>query len=373
MYEGQLFQGDGDKYQVRIAADAQGLIMESPEGREHWSYGRLSLEWTGAETRMVAIHNGNDCLYVNNADLLNQMAPHLTSIQQTVINQILKKSRKKGVVKGLVALLLATVILLGAIAWGLYRMALWGRDAAIAKIPVSWEQELGKAAYGSMLKETPACDSKALGAGLEKLEAQLENSLKGTSYNLEYQVLKSNQVNAFALPGGNIGLNAELVAKAPSPEALMGVMAHEAQHVLQRHGLKGIINQLGITLMVPLIFGDMGSIMFAIGGMGASLINLGFSRVQESEADELGVALLDKANVDPRGMEAFFKWMAAEEAKKGTTPAFLSTHPLSTEREAAIHAAIAKLPKKTYPPVAIDWPKLQAEARKCAGPEAKSD
>ncbi len=367
MYDGQLYQADGDKYRVRVVADAEGLVMESPEGREHWTYSSLNMEWTGSENRMVAIHHGQDCLYVNDPDLLNLMSPHLTSAQQSVIGKILKQSKKKGVVKGLMALLLATLLLLGAIACGLFRVALWGRDTAIAKIPVTWEQELGKQAYASMLEDTPACDSKALSTGIKTLEAKLEKSLQGTPYNLEYQVLKSQQVNAFALPGGNIGLNAELVAKAPSAEALMGVMAHEAQHVLQRHGLKGVINQLGVTLMIPLVFGDMGSVMIAVAGAGASLINLGFSRGQESEADALGVNLLDQAGVDPRGMEQFFKWMSAEEAKKGSVPAFLSTHPLSSEREAAIHTAIGKLPKKTYAPVDVNWPQLQAEARKCAG------
>jgi predicted Zn-dependent protease len=307
---------------------------------------------------------GERCVYVKDLALLVLMLPRLGAEQQHRAEKILKLSRK-GKGRGLLVLLLVGLMLLGASGWGFWLLVLYGRDSAISKIPVSWEQQLGKQAYEGMLKDTPVCKSPVLKAGIAKLEARLESSLKNSPYHLEYQVLKSDQVNAFALPGGHIGLNAALISKAPSPEALMGVMAHEAQHVLGRHGLKGIINQFGIMLLVPLIFGDMGSVMLALGGMGASLINLGFSRSQESEADAKGLELLAQSQVNPQGMESFFSWMASEEAKKGAPPAFLSSHPLSSERRDSIHQSLTRLPKKTWKPLAINWLALQSEAKKC--------
>ena len=362
MYEGLLYEPGRDKLMIQVHSSPEGLQLESPQGPLTWPFSQLGLAWGGAEKRMVAISHGEQCLYVSHRELLAELRQHLSPTQQQVLERILRQ-RKAMVLKGVLGVTAAILLLI----WGGFWLLVGGRDLAVSRIPVSWEQTLGQQAYTSMLSDSPVCKGPLLAAGVKQLEARLERKLTGSPYDLKFQVVKSSQVNAFALPGGYIALNSALVAQAPSPEALIGVMAHESEHVLQRHGLKGMVNQLGVGMMLPLIFGDMGTLMGTLSSMGEGLLNLGFSRSQESEADLRGLDLLVQASVNPQGMVDFFEWMAREEAKLGKVPEFLSTHPLSSERLETIRQAIAALPKQSYQPLELDWPGMQAEAKECAG------
>lgn len=101
---------------------------------------------------------------------------------------------------------------------------------------------------------------------------------------------------------------------------------HEAEHVLQRHSLKGMVHQLGWRVVLSLLFGEGGG---QIGRAAAELQVLSFGRDQESEADLKGLTLLKEAKIDPKGMITFFDRLSK---KEGASIALLSTHPASAER-----------------------------------------
>ncbi|MBF2053761.1 MAG: M48 family metallopeptidase [Candidatus Sericytochromatia bacterium] len=260
------------------------------------------------------------------------------------------------------ALSLTACILL---VWGSWRGLLWSRDYALRQIPPAWEAELGEQAFAEVRKESPLCGSEPLQQALQQALQQLGQRLQppDSPYTLRYSALRNESINAFALPGGQIGIHAALIAKAPGPEALAGVMAHEAAHVYAQHGLKSMLGKMGLGLLTLVIFGDMGSVMLALGGMGVGLIGLSFSRAQETEADAQGLVLLQQAGIDPQGMPAFFSWMQTEEQQAG--PAFLSTHPLSAARQQSLTQALQDLPARRFAPLQLDWPALQAAARDC--------
>ena len=151
----------------------------------------------------------------------------------------------------------------------------------------------------------------------------------------------SPDVNAFALPGGYIFVNYGLIEKAATPEEVAGVLAHEIQHVLKRHGLKNVVGRAGLGLILGLLLGDLEGLGGLIIGASSELAALSFSREQEEEADALGLELLYAANIDPSGLPSFFEKLSAEQESKGTAlPSFLSTHPDTTERIRVLTAEI---------------------------------
>jgi predicted Zn-dependent protease len=153
------------------------------------------------------------------------------------------------------------------------------------------------------------------------------------------KVLDSDEVNAFALPGGFFFVNSGLILKAESEAELAGVMAHEIAHVAARHGTKQatkgeIINYASL----PLIFMG-GWTGYAIQGIASAAIPLGFlkfSRSAEAEADMLGLQYMYKTGYDPTAFVDFFeKLESLEKAKPGTMSKVFSTHPLTEDRIAA--------------------------------------
>src|SRR5271166_4907018 len=158
------------------------------------------------------------------------------------------------------------------------------------------------------------------------------------------KVIDSEEVNAFALPGGFFFVNSGLVLKADNEAELAGVMAHEIGHVAARHGTKqatrGEIAQLG---MIPLIFigGWTGYGIYQAASVLVPVGFLKFSRAFESEADMLGLEYMYKAGYDPTAFVDFFeKVETLEKRKPGTMAKVFSTHPMTDDRIRAAQSNI---------------------------------
>src|SRR5579864_886304 len=150
------------------------------------------------------------------------------------------------------------------------------------------------------------------------------------------KVIESEEVNAFALPGGFFFVNSGLILKADNEAELAGVMAHEIGHVAARHGTrqatKGELAQLG---MIPLIFmgGWTGYGIYQAASVLVPVTFLKFSRAMESEADLLGLEYMYKAGYDPEAFVDFFeKIETLEKRKPGTMSKVFSTHPPTDAR-----------------------------------------
>ena len=161
------------------------------------------------------------------------------------------------------------------------------------------------------------------------------------------KVLDTEEINAFALPGGFFFVNSGLVLKADSESELAGVMAHEIAHVAARHGTKQATRGEIINLAsIPLIF--MGGWTGYAIQQGASLaIPLGFlnfSRAFEREADYLGLQYLYKTGYDPTSFVDFFeKIQSLQKKKPGTVSKVFSTHPMTQDRIKAAQREIQKI------------------------------
>jgi predicted Zn-dependent protease len=167
------------------------------------------------------------------------------------------------------------------------------------------------------------------------------------------KVIDSDEVNAFALPGGFFYVNSGLILRAQEESEMAGVMAHEISHVTARHGTKnatkGEVMQLAtIPLMLLGPAGWAGYALYEGLNIAIPLTYLKFSRDSEREADFLGLQYMYKAGYDPNAFVTFFERIQADEKRRpGTIPKVFSTHPPTPDRIEAAQKEIARiLPNK---------------------------
>ncbi len=165
------------------------------------------------------------------------------------------------------------------------------------------------------------------------------------------KVIDSDEVNAFALPGGFFFVNKGLILAADNEAELAGVMAHEIAHVAARHAMenagKGQFLGYGILAGILLTGGIGGAILQNTAGLTQALAFFKFSRGAEEEADRLGVQYLYAAGYDPTAMATMFEKLAAKNQKKpGTLSKLFSTHPQSIQRRDDSLALVGRFPEK---------------------------
>ena len=155
-------------------------------------------------------------------------------------------------------------------------------------------------------------------------------------------LIKDDSINAFALPGGFIGINAGLLLATKSESELAGVMAHEIAHVTQRHHARQYEqggNNIPViaALIAAMILGgennDVGQAVLSSVAANSAQQQINFTRANEKEADRIGINLLIKAEVNPHGMADFFETMDKQSRLYGDNiPEFLRSHPVNPAR-----------------------------------------
>jgi Zn-dependent protease with chaperone function len=172
------------------------------------------------------------------------------------------------------------------------------------------------------------------------------------SWPFEFHVVAQKEINAFALPGGEMFVNIGTITAAANEAQLAGVMAHEMSHVYMQHSAKQMEKaQLtqGLAGLAGAILGNRGSTLGSLAQVGvqvgAGMIMLNYSRSDEAQADEVGAMILYRAGYDPQAMSDFFKTL---ESQGGSGPQFLSDHPNPGNREAAIQKEIQGWPPEKF-------------------------
>ena len=224
-------------------------------------------------------------------------------------------------------------------------------DAVAARISPELERELGAATLARIKATTRLVDDGPQYAAVDTIGQRLAPV---GPYHYRFHLGADDTINAFALPGGDIVVNRGLLAASTRPEELAGVLAHEIQHVELRHSLKGRLRDTGVALLWTVLVGDPRASL--VGELSTRLLTLKFSRDAESAADAGGFALLLTRGIDPAGMVDFFRRLA--QSGGATPPALLSSHPPSTEREAALAALLSAVDQHCCQPLDrnTSWP-----------------
>ncbi len=218
-------------------------------------------------------------------------------------------------------------------------------DASEATLTRQAERTLGEQTMRSLQASGALLDDPEVNAYLDSLGRRLlqaDPSLAGQPF--DFFAVESSELNAFALPGGHVGVHTGLILATQSESELASVMAHEIAHVTQHHIARQIAGQSGAQLAsmaalgAAILAAATGNGQVAMAAVtGATAANLqsqiNYTREHESEADRIGFQLLTGAGFDPRAMASFFdRLQKATRLVDGNVPSYLRTHPLTHER-----------------------------------------
>jgi predicted Zn-dependent protease len=215
--------------------------------------------------------------------------------------------------------------------------------------------QLGQQSAAQVMRETPMLNDAQIGNYVTQLGQKLASKAAGERFPYQFRVVATKEINAFALPGGFLFVNAGAIIAAHNEGELAGVMAHEISHAALRHGTnqasKQQLAQMGLGVLGTIAGSgenpNLGQAVGVIGGLGANMLFLKFGRKAETEADLEGARILAEAGYDPRDMANFFRTLEAQGGQR--MPELLSDHPDPGNRTQYILAEIPKLPVSQNP------------------------
>ena len=206
-----------------------------------------------------------------------------------------------------------------------------GRQQLIL-LPESQDAQMGLEAYQQILDESKIANNPKLNQRVQEVGRRIAAVSPHPEWDWQFTLFENDEPNAFALPGGKVGVNTGLFKVAKNDAQLAAVVGHEVAHAVARHGAErmsqGILTQLGAAA-VGIGTGSAGYAQMA--AQAATLvIVLPYSRTQEAEADHIGLLYMAEAGYDPR--EAIALWQNFESLGGDRPPEFLSTHPAPGSR-----------------------------------------
>lgn len=260
-----------------------------------------------------------------------------------------------------------TILLLifGAL-WGLFALVPWGKifsGAADISISIDQEEKLGKIIVEDVMEagegSKQIVHNPALDSAMTAITGRLLSGLGPTDYNYKIQVIDNEDVNAFTLFGGYIFVNKGLLGFCDSPEEVAAVLAHELGHAEKRHVLNKLIKELGVTILFSVLTGGDATLMHEIFQTATSTM---FDRDQEKEADDFSFNLMEKSELNPQTMAAFFRKLNRKHGDFGKTMELLQTHPNNASR---IKAALEYKTGKDFKvkPFQLDWKRVQESVK----------
>ncbi len=200
----------------------------------------------------------------------------------------------------------------------------------VGLVPVTWEEKLGQAVVAGMTEGERSCSDEATQAMLNEVVGRLQSAMPVGPYRFRVKVVRNPEVNALAAPGGHIVLFSGLLKNMDNAEQVAAVVAHEMQHVVQRHTTRGMVRALGLQAILTLTIGDPG----LLGELAGNLTVMHFMRSDEQSADDEALKVLMRAGIAPMEMKKAFENLAKASGAARSEPVlkYLSSHPPLSER-----------------------------------------
>lgn len=234
-------------------------------------------------------------------------------------------------------------------------------DTALSK---SREAQIGRGVMLQLRNAGVVMDDPLLTEYISTLGSNLASRANDGTFQFEFFVAKDDQINAFALPGGFVGINSGLIVASETESELAGVLAHEISHVTQRHLARAAYDNQRTSIMsiaallAAVVLGASSNSSSANQAMQGVMIGsqalaaqrqINFTRANESEADRVGMDLLAQTGFDPYGMASFFDKLGNRFGGSNQfVPAILQSHPVTAERTAEARSRARQLPPTTH-------------------------
>ncbi|MEM9403208.1 MAG: M48 family metalloprotease [Pseudomonadota bacterium] len=230
---------------------------------------------------------------------------------------------------------------------------------ADAVLPKSEEDRIGRAIMAQIRRSGEVVEDPLITEYISDVGARIGAHANDGAHTFSFFVVDDSNINAFALPGGFIGIHTGLLQATRNEDELAGVIAHEIAHVTQRHIARALHANQRQSLLSTAIM--LGAIVAGAAGAGGDVVQGGiavaqgtaaqqrinFTRANEHEADRIGIRALADAGFDPNGLATFFEVLSRQQPAdlRMRLPEFLRTHPVTTERISEARNRARNLPR----------------------------
>ena len=222
------------------------------------------------------------------------------------------------------------------------------------------EKQIGEQSMFQIRADSKYMDDPEITDYLNQLGARLVSNSPEPGDSFEFFAINDSAINAFALPGGFVGVNTGLILLAQSESELASVLSHEISHVTQHHYARMVSGQrydslaalatLAVAILAARNSPETANAAIIGTQAGTMQRQLNFTRTHEKEADRIGLGILEKSGFDTRAMPLFFERMQkATQLVEGNTPSYLRTHPVTHERIADVDDRVQQIPYHLVP------------------------
>lgn len=234
-------------------------------------------------------------------------------------------------------------------------------DVASSDLSPLMERRIGESIMQQIRwRDASYLDDREVEGYINRLGLRLVSASDQSERPFEFFVINDATLNAFALPGGYIGVHSGLILAAETESELASVLGHEIAHVTQRHiaqlfGRQGQASMIMLASLLVAILAarsdsQVSEAALAAGQAGAIQTQIGYTRIFEREADRIGLQILERAGMDVRGMPSFFERLQrATRVYENNAPSYLRTHPLTEERISDMGNRVAQMRYRQIP------------------------
>ncbi|MEI8075144.1 MAG: M48 family metallopeptidase [Bacteroidota bacterium] len=243
--------------------------------------------------------------------------------QQQLLLYMQERSRKS---RRQIAYVIAAILILLILLFTFFSVLV--PTIAIKFISVNSEIKMGNRLFNGLQEEIKI--DKNASAIVQNFADQLHLS---RDYPIKVSVAVSDDINAYALPGGHIVVNAAILKELKTPESLVALLSHESVHINRRHSLQNILSSMGTGFVISMFTNGGGAAASVIVGNANYLLQMKYSRKLEMQADMEGMVLMEKNRIDPKGMMELMERLKETSADSELRAlSFMRSHPLTDDR-----------------------------------------
>lgn len=240
-----------------------------------------------------------------------------------------------------------------------------GAAGCAASISTQEEIQMGQDYATEINQQLPIVEDAEINRYLNEIGQNMAGLADDREVPYRFYLVDSEQINAFAIPGGHIWVNRGLVELTDNLSELAGVLGHEIAHVTERHGIEQMARmqrtELAVLLPYILTGRDPGTAEQIGIQLGGAAFFASHSRGAEREADDLGVEFTRRAGISPEGLPTFFQKLLDEQQRRpSAVEGWFATHPFPDDRVEATQAMIEQIPAAERRELTTDTPEYQA-------------